>query len=125
MSYEEKYLKYKNKYLELKSQILSMETEQEESGITKFFSNLGLNNLFGGAPKLTEEGPESSPDSERQAQIPVDEQNGGRESKSRNKLTRTKAKKSGRKHFFDDSDIKKDSSDSESNSDFSSSDLDW
>lgn len=123
MSYEEKYLKYKNKYLELKSQILSMQTE-EESGVTNFFSNLGLNNLFGGAPKLTEEGEESSPDSERQAQIPADEQDGGAR-KSRSKVTRSKAKRSGKKHFFDDSDIKKSSESSKSESDFSSSDLDW
>jgi hypothetical protein len=154
-NYQDKYLKYKNKYLALKAQISNSSEQNslflknsESSSINNM--QVKILNMLGGANndlKL------EYMDDVTETNVTVTNQNQNQnknENKEENKEEKTEAESSNveekfnkvggarkvvkatkkktdnyKKHFLDDSDIKDDSEISTSETEFSSSDLDW
>jgi preprotein translocase subunit SecD len=135
MSYQEKYFKYKNKYLALKSKeifvkpennLLNNFNELNESEQSLTFINPKIIDLQGGSQINTT--PQESENNKLNSESNSDtisslfNQTGGQQKPKINK------KKKSSKHFFhDDSDLSSSStlSEAESNSDFSSSEMNW
>jgi hypothetical protein len=151
-NYQDKYLKYKNKYLALKAQI-SNSSEQNSMFIKNSESSsidnmqIKINNMLGGNKIVDDESVQITDVTITDAQVKernnkkkeekqvkeesessnVEEKfNSNKKGGARKAVKSTKKKNDNyKKHFLDDSDITDGSDLSSSETEFSSSDLDW